>query len=469
MKLLLMLIIPTCLFGQTQSLDLLTGTWVSQQDNGGITRIAIRKDGTRTLVHAWGSCHPLDCDWGDAEANAWNAIPVAIWKQGFATTRVQLIPVPDGRMIAASDTEFGDGSGRTDPGSVDFFRRIEVKSESSASLEAKAVLRETANTYRNLGSAYFEALSTSTRTVGKSEVRTVMREKIFVASPNKTRVEFEGSGEGYVLIDDGVSQWRVYPNANEYETNPQPQRPIPDGPISKYVLLDNVRGDPRIVGAGEVQGTDCSMVTIAMDHGVTERLWIDDASHLVRKDVTDEGSSTEEELFTTVHLGETMPSGAFIYDPVANHAKNRIELARQAPESMIGSSAPGFRLHDLNDDHVDLGALRGKPILLDFWATWCEYCLEGLPSIELLHRAFKNKLAVLGIDNEEPEIAREYLRKYSYTFASLVDRRDEAVNLYHVNAWPTTVLIDRGGRIVFYGHDFDSEKLRDALRSVGVW
>lgn len=136
---------------------------------------------------------------------------------------------------------------------------------------------------------------------------------------------------------------------------------------------------------------------------------------------------------------------------------------------MIGRYAPGFRLHDLHGDPVDPGALRGKPILLDFWATWCEYCLEGLPSIELLHRAFKNKLAVFGIDNEEPEIAREYLRRYSYTFTSLVDRRDEAVNRYHVTAWPTTVLIDREGKIVFYGHDFDSEKLRDTLQNLGVW
>jgi len=73
------------------------------------------------------------------------------------------------------------------------------------------VLRQTAETYRKLTSAYFEAVATNTRTTAKSEVRTVTREKIFLAAPNKARVEFDGPGESYLLIDDGVSEWRIYP------------------------------------------------------------------------------------------------------------------------------------------------------------------------------------------------------------------------------------------------------------------
>ena len=76
---------------------------------------------------------------------------------------------------------------------------------------------------------------------------------------------------------------------------------------------------------------------------------------------------------------------------------------------------------------------------------------------------------MFGVDKEEPQLAREYLEKYGYTLPSLVDRGDEAVNLFHVNGWPTTVLIDQHGKIVFYGEDLASEKLRDALRGVGVW
>jgi thiol-disulfide isomerase/thioredoxin len=81
----------------------------------------------------------------------------------------------------------------------------------------------------------------------------------------------------------------------------------------------------------------------------------------------------------------------------------------------LAQAAPTFSLHDLDGHTVGLGALRGMPVLLDFWATWCGYCREALPSIELLHRGLKGKLAVFGIDDEEPELARKYLQKYGYT------------------------------------------------------
>src|ERR1039457_1415461 len=91
MRLLLILLLPACLFAQTGSLRLLTGTWVSEHETDNVTQVIVRVDGARTIVHAWGACHPTDCDWGETDADLWNGIPVAIWKWGFATTRMQLI------------------------------------------------------------------------------------------------------------------------------------------------------------------------------------------------------------------------------------------------------------------------------------------------------------------------------------------------------------------------------------------
>jgi peroxiredoxin len=223
------------------------------------------------------------------------------------------------------------------------------------------------------------------------------------------------------------------------------------------------------VGLEDVQGAGCTVVRIPLDHGATQQLWIDSTTHLVRKDTIDEGTSKEETVFTVARLGEPTPPDVFTYDPAATNAKNRSELAKAAPETLIGKAAPDFSLRDLDGRTVDLRALRGQPVLLDFWATWCGECRQALPSVELLHRGLKDRLAVFGIDNEEPELAREYLQKYGYTLRTLVDRKDQAVSLYHVNGWPTTVLIDRDGKIAFYGEGFEPEKLRDALQGVGVW
>jgi thiol-disulfide isomerase/thioredoxin/outer membrane lipoprotein-sorting protein len=469
MRLLLILLLQACLFAQTGSLRLLTGTWVNERETRGVTQVIVRRDGARTIVHAWGSCQPTDCDWGETDADLWNGVPVAIWKPGFATIRMQLIPLPDGRMIVASESEFNDGSGRKDPGLAEFFRQQEIKSDSHEAIRARALLRQTAETYRNLPASYFAAISTKSRTTEKTEVRTVTQEKIFSAPPNKIRVEFDGPGESSLLIADGVSEWIVYPKANQYETHPQPQGPLARGPLSRYVQLDSIRGDPSIVGFEDVQSAGCTVARIALDHGVTEQLWIDNTTHLVRKETLDEDKVKEETVFTAARLGEAGPPDAFVYDPAATNAKNRIELAKAAPETLIGKAAPDFSLRDLEGRTVDLRALRGQPVLLDFWATWCGYCLQALPSLELLHRGLKDKVVVFGIDNEEPELAREYLQKYGYTLRTLVDRKNQAVNLYHVNGWPTTVLIDSDGKIVFYGDGFEPEKLRDALRGVSVW
>jgi hypothetical protein len=116
MRLLLTLLLQACLFAQTVSRPPLTGIWVNEHETLGFTQVIVRRDGARTIVHAWGSCIPTDCDWGETDADLWNGILVAISKQGFATTRMQLIPLPDGRMVVASEAEFNDGSGRKDPG-----------------------------------------------------------------------------------------------------------------------------------------------------------------------------------------------------------------------------------------------------------------------------------------------------------------------------------------------------------------
>ena len=144
------------------------------------------------------------------------------------------------------------------------------------------MLRKTAETYRNLPAAYFEAVSESTRSTGRSEVRSQSRHKIWTAPPNKLRTEVSGR-EALVTIADGQSEWRIYPETNDYLLQPQAKNAPTNSPFYQFALLDGVRGDPRIVGSEKREGVDCTVVRIAMDHGVTERFWIDDASHLVRR------------------------------------------------------------------------------------------------------------------------------------------------------------------------------------------
>jgi cytochrome c biogenesis protein CcmG, thiol:disulfide interchange protein DsbE len=464
-------LLPACLLAQATSSDPLAGTWINENSQTpDVTQVVVRRENNRSIVHVWGSCTPTDCDWGEADAELWNGIPMAIWKHGFGTVRMQLIPLPDGRMLLVYRTEYHDDSGRKDPGHADFFSRQETQKDIPDIAAARAVLQQVAKTYRNLSATRFESIQTTTRRTEKTEIRTIAQIKMLFLPPDRMRFEMNGAREPSIQIADGETMWTVFPGANEFLKVPQGKGLGTFPYLGAYTFLDRIRGVPKIASQERLQGADCTVVQIVREHNVTQKLWIENATHLVRKDSLDRGSRKEETVFLAVGPDEKIGPDLFVYDPGSAKANNRRQLAREAPESLKGKPAPDFALRDLDGREVRLSSLRGRPVLLDFWATWCGYCRQALPNIELLHRGLKGKgLLVFGVDAEEPEIARDYLTKYGYTLRSLVDRKEEAVKLYHVEGWPTTVLIDREGKVAFYESGFESEKLRDAIRALGVW
>ena len=459
-------------FGQTPPADLLAGSWINEDLHAGITQLVVRRDSGRTLVHVWGSCHPSDCDWGEAAAELWNGITVVNWDQGFSIVRMQLVPLPDGRLLVGRETEFRDGSGRIDKGSAELFARETAMPEGPETLKARDLLRQAAETYRHLPASRFEATEVVRRSTEKSEIRAEVHSTILFSPPNRWRRESTSGAEPQIDIADGKTRWTVYPRSNEYKKTGQGSASLP----FLYDLLDKGRSTPGIVRQERLGSADCTVVHMDLGRGVTKELWIDNATHLVRKDTSDEpgsapGSATRREvLYTVARIGDNIAAEALTYSPEATHAVNRTEAARHAPETMVGKPAPDITLRDLDGRTVRLRDLRGKAVLLDFWATWCGYCREALPTIELYHRGLQSKgLVVYGVDDEAAEIARPYLQKYGYTMPSLVDEHGETVRQFLVESWPTTILIDRDGKVVYYETGAEPEKLRDAIRAAGAW
>jgi peroxiredoxin len=120
---------------------------------------------------------------------------------------------------------------------------------------------------------------------------------------------------------------------------------------------------------------------------------------------------------------------------------------------LLGKPAPDFTLKDVDGRDMTLASLRGKAVLLDFWATWCEPCRQATPHIQALHGQFKDKgLTVVGIDTNEPaETARKYFAEEKYTFANLLGSGNDVIKNYGANGIPLVVLIGRDG-IVRYVH-----------------
>ena len=112
-----------------------------------------------------------------------------------------------------------------------------------------------------------------------------------------------------------------------------------------------------------------------------------------------------------------------------------------------GKPTPEFALTDLEGKVWTLAALRGKPVLLNFWASWCEPCRTEMPSLELLAtRHERVGLTVLAVNYREgrPAIQR-FLGLQPVSLPILLDREGDAAAAWTPRVFPTTVLIDRRG------------------------
>jgi peroxiredoxin len=116
-----------------------------------------------------------------------------------------------------------------------------------------------------------------------------------------------------------------------------------------------------------------------------------------------------------------------------------------------GTPAKALRLPGLDGPEVDLAALRGRPVVVNFWATWCEPCREEMPSIERLRASLEGRpFAVLAVNLAEPESRiRKFLDTMPLGFAVLLDRDAKVARAWQAKMLPATYIVGPDGVIRF--------------------
>jgi len=168
-------------------------------------------------------------------------------------------------------------------------------------------------------------------------------------------------------------------------------------------------------------------------------------------------------LATLVLLGMAS-TDAFAADlPPLSHS-----LTTQSP-----SPAPALKLKDLDGTIHDLGELRGRVVLVNFWATWCPPCRREMPSMERLSQALKGEpFSVLAVDVGENADTIDLFTSQldaTPTFPILLDTRSDTLQAWKVAGLPTTFLIDKRGRIIasaIGGREFDHPDMVRAIRGL---
>ena len=114
---------------------------------------------------------------------------------------------------------------------------------------------------------------------------------------------------------------------------------------------------------------------------------------------------------------------------------------------LIGSQAPDFTVQD-SDRTVSLHDFKGKPVLLNFWATYCGPCVEEMPSLVQLQRKMGDRITVVAVSEDSDEEAyHQFLKTYKIDLLTVRDKSLKSKDLYQTTGIPETFVIDASGRI----------------------
>lgn len=146
-------------------------------------------------------------------------------------------------------------------------------------------------------------------------------------------------------------------------------------------------------------------------------------------------------------------------------------LAAQDSGLPPGTKAPAVVINDLDGKPTDLAAIIGtKPIVLEFWATWCTVCEELMPRVEAAHAAYGDRVAFYGINvtvNQTKDRVRRYLLKHHPPFITLYDEKGVSIRAYDVPGTAHVVIIDGAGKVAYAGTGADQDLVGELKKIVG--
>lgn len=159
----------------------------------------------------------------------------------------------------------------------------------------------------------------------------------------------------------------------------------------------------------------------------------------------------DRKICLTILLTAIFSIGLGIYNKQTSIADSRGYAAylgiQEFPHPVV---AKDFTLKDITNKKVNLKSYRGKVVMLNFWATWCNPCRMEMPSMEKLHQQLKDKgfIIISVASGDSKEEVSSFMKEYRLTFPALLDDEYEVSDKYKVWAVPTTYFINTKGEII---------------------
>ena len=388
--------------------------------------------------------------------------------------------------------------------------------QSAPAKDALALLNEVSQRYADAKSYHIEAVEESTTSNEWSRDWEKTLVTAIVMPGGRYRYEGRSGFGGAILVSDGTTQWDYHLNEGVYTlrpasaTDPQTGRPIPPEEMTVRItarfLVDQIahRADAvksaaflpdETINVGG-KNVKCYVVRYSDDNFRTRQnnlklewtLWIDKSSRTVVKtsskgltsSVTGSAARTPKSVETTVtyfvvELDQQEPASSFSFVAPAD-AKLVAEFpnmltggAQPDTANLVGRPAPELSLKSLDGKVTALSSLRGKPVFLDFWATWCLACIDQEPELKALYaETRKGGLAWIGIDGgDDQSEAATFVSREHIPWPNYHDADGSFGKALHRGPIPLGVLVDADGKITFYKAGYGVADLRSAIAKLG--
>jgi len=368
--------------------------------------------------------------------------------------------------------------------------------------DARSILEKAAATHRDARSYQLESKIHIKMVAGSEEQIVDATMKLAEnRDEEKIRAEVDAPSMKLTIVSDGDSTWMYIPDMNRYVVHGQGFEMsrlgtlLPDL-MKEYGRMDDGVANVTLLRQEEVALRDGNrqayvlaveyepIETSAGTDSKSKTFWIDAERFVVLKEIT-EADLSESPLGRPMTLNETttlevvrveqpLDDALFTFRPPENASLvTADDLLKQSRTSQNPESTPAvdFTLQDLSGETVNLESLRGKVVLVNFWATWCGPCRMEMPVIEQIYKELAGEgLVVLAVNvAEEPDQVRSFLDKNGYTFPVLLDTDGSVATQYGASGIPTSVVINREGLVVRHMVGARPERMfREALQDAGL-
>ena len=134
-----------------------------------------------------------------------------------------------------------------------------------------------------------------------------------------------------------------------------------------------------------------------------------------------------------------------------NQQKAEKETREKAAQMQAaGVVAPDFTLNNINGKPFKMSSLKGKYVVLDFWGSWCGWCIKGFPKMKEYYQKYKGKFEILGVDcNDTPEKWKAAVKKHELPWLNVYNPRESKVlSDYAIQGFPTKIIVGPDGKII---------------------